>query len=69
MVLIQKLTNERVRLIMSYREIGDGILDDIGTLYFGDEVTSCDDGEESLLDDIFGGGNHFVIQSMQTETV
>ena len=69
MVLIQKLTNERVRLIMSYGEIGDGILDDIGTLYFGDEVTSCDDGEESLLDDIFGGGNHFVIQSIQTETL
>ena len=54
---------------MSYKEIGDCINDDIGTLYFGDEVTSCDDGEESLLDDIFGSGNHFVIQSMQTETV
>ena len=69
MVLIQKLTNERVRLIMSYREIGDGILDDIGTLYFSDEVTSCDEVEESALDDIFGSGSHFVIQSQQTETV
>lgn len=69
MVLIQKLTNERVRLIMSYKEMDDCINEDIGTLYFGDEVTSCDDEEESVLDDIFGSGNHFVIQSMQTETV
>ena len=59
---------ERERLIMSYKAIDESILDDVGTLYFGDEVTSCEEGEESVLDDIFGGGNHFVIQSMQTQT-
>tara|TARA_R110000764_G_scaffold30459_1_gene70642 strand:+ start:7 stop:219 length:213 start_codon:yes stop_codon:yes gene_type:complete len=62
-------TNERVSLIMSYTEFNESILDDVGTLYFSDEVTSCDEVEESALDDIFGSGSHFVIQSQQTETV
>ena len=53
---------------MSYKATDESIIDDVGTLYFGDEVTSCEEGEESVLDDIFGGGNHFVIQSMQTQT-
>ena len=68
MVLIRKLTNERVRLIMSYTEINGSIFDDVGTLYFSEEVTSYDEGEESALDDIFGSGSHFVIQSQQTQT-
>ena len=51
---------------MSYKATDESIIDDVGTLYFGDEVTSCEEGEESVLDDIFGGGNHFVIQSKQT---
>ena len=53
---------------MSYKAIDESILDDVCTLYFGDGVTSCEEGEESVLDDIFGGGNHFVIQSMHTQT-
>ena len=53
---------------MSYTEINGSIFDDVGTLYFSEEVTSCDEGEESPLDDIFGSGSHFVIQSQQTQT-
>ena len=59
----------RERLLMSYRSLDENILDDVGTLYYGDEVTSCEEGEESVLDDIFGGGNHFVIQLLQTQIV
>ena len=69
MVLIRKLTNERVRLIMSYTEINGSVFDDVGTLYFSEAVTSCDEGEQSALDDIFGSGSHFVLQSIQTEIV
>ena len=54
---------------MSYTAIDENILDDVGTLYYGDEVTSCEEGEESVLDDIFGDGNHFVIRSIQTQIV
>lgn len=53
---------------MSYKATDESIIDDVGTLYFGDEVTSCEEGEESVLDDIFGGASHFVIQTIQTHT-
>ena len=57
------------RLLMSYTAIDENILDDVGTLYYGDEITSCEESEESVLDDIFGDGNHFVIRSIQTQIV
>ena len=48
--------------IMDKLLIGIETQEDIGTLYFTDELQSCHEDEESMLDEIFGEGSHFVVQ-------